>query len=598
MSRAAHPRGTNIRILFVTSWFSPQSVGGTELHLRELALALRAEHEVSVFTQHRDPDDREYAVRRLEVEGLPVHSVVHNFSDTDHFFRLYANPAIERVFDEHLAREAPDVCHVHHLTCLSTTMLEALRRRGVPTVMTLHDSWLLCPRGQRLHPSGDHCATIDRERCIDCMRVTWPHLFPPAGPGAPAGTDRETVREMDRHVRRVLAFPDLLIAPSEFHRREFVAWGVPSERIRAIPHGLPRVPVPVPVARRAPDGRFRIGYLGTLIPSKGVHVLVEAFRRLERPDATLELHGEWFPYHQDAGYLERLRELAAGDPGIAFHGRYGPAELPAILAELDVLVVPSIWFETFSLTVREGWLARLPVVASDHGALREALGEGRRGRLFPPGDAAALASVLRELHDNPVARDTIRGRPEWVRTVDDMVRELKGVYHEVAARPRPAAAAAGWPDLDRFHPELRLLRGHPQERRSARLREGFENLGRAFPGGGAAAPYEALARQGSALRRWAAVRGEELLALEEERSRLRQEARALEARGARSEADQEELRRRVAALEEEARARERELREVEADRRSTRQRLDAVSSSWLHRWVERLVGGKRLGPRP
>jgi len=532
------------------------------------------------------------------VDGLSVHSVVHNFSDTDHFFRLYANPEIERVFDEHLAREAPDVCHVHHLTCLSTTMLEALKRRGVPTVMTLHDSWLLCPRGQRLHPSGDHCATIDRERCIDCMRGTWPHLFGPAEPGAPGGTDRETVREVDRHVRRVLALPDLLIAPSEFHRREFVAWGVPSERIRAIPHGLPRMTVPVPVARRAPDGRFRIGYLGTLIPSKGVHVLVEAFSRLERPDATLELHGEWFPYHEDAGYLERLRELAAGDPRITFHGRYGPAQLPAILAELDVLVVPSIWFETFSLTVREGWLARLPVVASDHGALREALAEGRRGRLFPPGDAAALASVLRELHDNPVARDTIRGRPEWVRTVEEMVRELKGVYQEVGTRPRGAAAAAGWSDLDRFHPELCRLRGLPQERRSARLREGLETLGRAFPGWGPAAAYDALAREGSALRRWAAVRGEETRALEEERARLRQEARALEARGARSDAELEALRRRVAELEEEARGKERRLRELEADRARARERLEAVSRSWLHRWADRLGGGRHLEPRP
>jgi glycosyltransferase involved in cell wall biosynthesis len=140
------------------------------------------------------------------------------------------------------------------------------------------------------------------------------------------------------------------------------------------------------------------------------------------------------PFHNDRTYGERLAALRAGmESVITLHGRYENDDLPAILAELDVLVVPSLWYEAFGLTIREAHLAGVPVVTANHGAMAEAVQDGRTGLLFQAGDAASLAAVLRRLADDPGLRARLQGRPEWVRDEREAAAELLGLYDQVAA---------------------------------------------------------------------------------------------------------------------------------------------------------------------
>ena len=104
------------------------------------------------------------------------------------------------------------------------------------------------------------------------------------------------------------------------------------------------------------------------------------------------------PFHDDRDYLDRLKSRAIGLRNVFFHGAYLPAELPRILSELDVLVVPSLWWESFCLTIREAQLAGVPVIASDLGAMREALDGEECGLLFHAGDARELADRIDRAH--------------------------------------------------------------------------------------------------------------------------------------------------------------------------------------------------------
>ncbi|MGC0250082.1 glycosyltransferase family 4 protein [Pseudactinotalea sp. Z1748] len=148
--------------------------------------------------------------------------------------------------------------------------------------------------------------------------------------------------------------------------------------------------------------RLRVGFLGRVIPGKGVHVLLEAVNSLARPDIEVTVIGR--PgFAADAPlsrYERKLRKLAAVSTAAVSFASFLPRQtLPAALSDVDVLVVPSVWPEPFGLTALEGMAAGAAVIASDVGGLPEAVGAA--GMLVPPGDVTSLAAALAALADDP-----------------------------------------------------------------------------------------------------------------------------------------------------------------------------------------------------
>lgn len=422
-----------MRLLQVISeYFPPQgdSCGGTQVHLADLARSLAARgHELEVFAGLRGHDFEEYEMSAIDWEGIPVTRVTYNFQDVERFEVMYASPKLEARFRAFLHGRRPDLVHFHHFTRLSTTFLEACAELGIPTVLTLHDYWHVCLRGQRIHPETlEVCEELDRERCVRCLHPLWPTLLPVDTPGE-ALASLYTLQRWERHTKRVLDLADLVICPAPFHRERFVEWGLDPERVVVVEHGIDTAALAAEPRGRKPVRS--IGFVGNVIPPKGVHVLVRAFNLLARPELTLDVHGQFDVFH---GHSEYARDLAA-DEGLTvrLHGPFAHADLPAILAGFDVLVVPSIWWETFGLTVREGVLAGLPVVASDVGGLHDAVESGL-ALGFEPGNAEALADVLRSLVDDPDLRDAMSRRGDRVRDLAECAAETEAWYQRVLER--------------------------------------------------------------------------------------------------------------------------------------------------------------------
>ncbi len=447
-----------MKVVHVINGYLPQDSGGVQIHVRDLCHVQRNRgHEVQIFSWLSGSEHEELSLQRREWEGVPVTGLVNNFLDCDRVERIYSHPIIDDRFRGFLEGAAPDLVHVHHLTCLSTSMIEVARELAVPVVMTLHDYWLLCPRGQRLHPDDlSVCETLDRERCLPCLRKLWPHLLPEPDPATPTDPDpaMEKLLAWEAHVRKMLTLCDATIGVSAFHRDRFVEFGLPLERSHVVNNGIP-----ADALRGEPRGRRpirHVGYIGTVIPSKGIHVLVEAFHLLGRENLVLDVHGEAIPYHEKTDYLEELE--AAVKPGleVRFHGRYENRDLPEILSGLDMLVVPSLWWEAFCLTAREGALAGLPVVAFDVGGLGEAIEEGLVLGC-EAGNAEELAAVIARLCDDEDLRDEMSRKGHLVRDMTRCAAEIDEVYRTVVdestapdpkarvevAAPEPVVTAAG-----------------------------------------------------------------------------------------------------------------------------------------------------------
>ena len=465
-----------MRILQVVHGFPPAANGGTEVYTRDLALALAATgiDHVAVLTRHTDLNARELSVRSFTAGPVQIFSVNNTFQSCESFEASYANPAIEQLAGEILDTWNPDIVHIQHLTCLSTGIPGQAVRRGRPVVMTLNDYWLICHRGQLVDRDGRRCNGPAPDGCARCLPPgalagsrsvrsgRW--LRTMALPGAASAVALAT-RAVDavtpanrtlgatlarlRHMQSAVADVSLFLAPSDTLAAHFVAFGIPKDRLLRCNQGIALTPFATREHSRS--RRLRLGFVGGLLPTKGANVLLDAIERLPPDSVVLDLLGSRGAYHGEAAFAEsvmpRLGHHAVRRLGVISHDR-----IADVLADLDVLVVPSIWIENAPFIIREAFAARVPVVASDLGGMAEMVRHGVDGLLFPVGDADALSSALRRLLDEPGLLERLQSgivRPlsieqdaAWLRTVYGTLQrndDVDNVLHQ--SRPTKSTSA-------------------------------------------------------------------------------------------------------------------------------------------------------------
>jgi glycosyltransferase involved in cell wall biosynthesis len=450
-----------MKILQVSHGFPPKDNAGVELYTFYLSKALSARrHEVHVFCREEDPKREEFSSYREKTDGLEVTRVINNFtwrSESDP--RLYYdNPFFDRVFLETLKRERPDLVHVQHLAGHSAHLVRIAKEEGFPLIFTLHDFFVLCPRIQLL--TGDHqpCpGPLYGLECVACVRDIFRISSPPDGrtrfflrvkdrlpfpvikwtkrffiPPAVLNTRGYEVFHRYRFMHGVLRKCDFLLTPSRFVRDLFLKYyPFVQPRIRVLPLGI----VPFNSLRRSGtrEGTVRFCYLGNILPFKGVHVLIDAFKALPQGKATLSLYGGRNPWCGSYAYYDGLQEQAKGY-AVQFRGPYQRERLPEVLEDQDVVVLPSICPETFSLVVREANLMGLPVIASRIGAIPEAIEEGRNGFLFEPGNGEELSRwMLRFIEEPDLAKEMASTMPK-AKSMDEHAMEMEEIYKAILRR--------------------------------------------------------------------------------------------------------------------------------------------------------------------
>jgi len=354
--------------------------------------------------------------------------------------------------------------HIHSLFNLSFHLPRLAGARGIPSVATLHDFTLVCPSGgQRVHLAEQHlCHEIDPDRCRRCfpqsvfhaqmvfarlagsttgmrlaarmagvVRRRLPRVFDrlarAAGRARTSSLPAAAIVDRLGQAREVFEAVDLFVAPSAALAADFRRFGMPAEKIRVSDYGFrPFESVP---ARRGSD-KLRIGFVGTIAWHKGVHVLVEAARSLPPDRFELSIHGDpaLFPT-----YVAALRDRGRGLP-VHLRGSFDRERVQEIYAGLDVLVVPSLWFENSPLVIHEAFMAGVPVVGARHGGIPELVTHDGNGMLYDPSSSAELAAILQSLIDDPDRLRRLAAALPKVKTIDQDAGEWEGRYREVLER--------------------------------------------------------------------------------------------------------------------------------------------------------------------
>jgi glycosyltransferase involved in cell wall biosynthesis len=449
-----------MKVLLATHFFPPTQSGGTESYTLGLARALRRHgHKPFVIcagsldVAHGWPprvDDDTY-------DGIPVRRLSWDWRQMPHpFTTFYDNPAADSLFAEYLDRLRPDVVHITSCYSLGSGILGAARRAGCRTVLTLTDFWFLCVRHTLLRGDGSLCegptSAVDCQRCLAAgsrglrglMSLISPEVVARGLLTASRSTMLTRLPGMRGYVgdaearldvlRQAFSLANVVIAPSRFLKQMFVRSGYAEDTMQVSPYGMDLSWRPE-VDPRPADGTLSIGYLGQIEPLKGVDVAVRALRALPSDlPVRLRVYG---PLHKNPAYAESLRQCAQGDSRIEFAGAYTPATLGDILRGLDVVVVPSLWYENTPLVINEAFAARRPVVATDLGGMSEAVQHEVNGLLFPRGDVDRLAAALKRFIDEPALLPRLRDGIGPVRTIDEEILALLALYRTA---PQPVLA--------------------------------------------------------------------------------------------------------------------------------------------------------------
>jgi glycosyltransferase involved in cell wall biosynthesis/MoaA/NifB/PqqE/SkfB family radical SAM enzyme len=439
-----------MKIVQVIHGYPMRYNAGSEVYTQTLCRALAERHEVHVFTREEDAFAPDFRLRTEHDEDdarITVH-VVNNPRLKDR----YRATGIDQRFAEVLDRLKPDVVHVGHLNHLSTSLLREASRREVPIVFTLHDYWLMCPRGQfmQMFPEDPDnlWAACDGQEDRKCAERCYARYFSGAPDEREADVDYWTgwVARRMHHVRAMAELVDLFVAPARYlHDRYRDAFGLPESKLVHLDYGFARERM---TGRHRTTGEpFTFGYIGTHIPAKGIHELLRAFGRLSGC-ARLRIWGR--PRGQDT---EALMNIAAALPSgaaerVEWLPEYKNQEIVRdVFDRCDAIVVPSVWVENSPLVIHEAQQARVPVITANVGGMAEYVHHEINGLLFEHRSITSLAQQMQRLADDaPLAerlgaRGYVFSEAGDIPHVADHVGEVERLYERVVNRQASARVA-------------------------------------------------------------------------------------------------------------------------------------------------------------
>ena len=380
-----------MHILKIIHGYPPDYNAGSEVYSQSIVNELKKKHKITVFTREENDYEPDFKFRKEAKDNIDfVYVNMARGKDG------YNHEILNRQFAELISEIKPDIAHVGHLNHLSTGIIDVLNNAKIPIIFTLHDFWLMCPRGQFLQRNFDGkniyklCDIQEDNKCANsCYKM---YFSDKMGENYYTNWVNNRMKITSEIIKKV----DLFIAPSKYLMNRFVSdFNMPKEKIIYLDYGFP-VHYLQPVEPKT-NGIFTFGYIGTHIPAKGLNLLIKAFSKIEKP-AKLKIFGRM--NGQNTRALKKMAKRSINP--IEFCGEYINQNLAkTVFNNVDAIVVPSIWGENSPLVIHEAQSCKIPVITADFGGMKEYVKHNTNGLLFKHRNSDSLFEQMRFAVDNP-----------------------------------------------------------------------------------------------------------------------------------------------------------------------------------------------------
>jgi glycosyltransferase involved in cell wall biosynthesis len=415
-----------MRVLVISHGHPSLSIGGAEVASYNLHCGINElpDSESIYLARVGHPVARHKETPFLSLRQAEGEILFHT-DQYDHFRLSNRDIAtIERDFTRFVADARPDVVHFHHFLGLGVECIHAVRRAlpNVPIVVTLHEYLSIC------HHHGQMVKTKRNALCQRASPAECSMCFPEISAG------EFLKREM--FLKTLFAEVDCFVSPSDFLIDRYVAWGLPAEKMRMIENGqkVDAIAAPRPIPKVG-GKRNRFGFFGQITEFKGVHVLLDAVTRVPDEiwgdDSALLIFGGNLE-NQPEAFQKNFKELLERAGRRArLYGSYKAPEMPALMREIDWLVVPSIWWENSPMVIKESYAHGRPIITSNIGGMAEKVVHGRTGLHFRAGSVEDLVDRLVEAIKGPELWQRLRNNLPTPLSHLDAARLHRNLYSEL-----------------------------------------------------------------------------------------------------------------------------------------------------------------------
>jgi len=368
----------NMKILKIIHGYPPIYNAGSEVYSQSICNELSKKHEVTVFTREQNPYKQDFKIRtEKRHKNLTIH-YLNKRIDKDN----YQNENVDKKLAKIIQEYQPDIAHIGHLNHLSTGIIDELKKQNIPIIFTLHDFWLMCPRGQFLQRNYEQenyyqlCEKQEDEKCaLNCYH----HYF--SGQKKDFQRDKEFwtawINTRMQKTIGIVKKVDLFIAPSKYLMKRFINdFNVPKSKIIYLDYGFPTDYLQA--IEHKTNKIYTFGYIGTQIPAKGINLLIKAFSKIEKK-AILKIWGR-----TNGQSTTALKNIAIQCKNkVEFCGEYINEKITdEVFSKVDCIVVPSIWGENSPLVIHEAQACKVPVITADYGGMKEYVAHKKNGLLF------------------------------------------------------------------------------------------------------------------------------------------------------------------------------------------------------------------------
>ena len=360
-----------MKFLCASILYTPYTYGGAERTLQTIAEGLVAKgHEVTVFTTGPDAGIEEEQLNgvniiRTGMKNVYWHAVRNKPSKWKrglwHLLDIY-NPFMKKVAAGVLAKVQPDVVSLHCITGFSASIIDAVYEANIPMMQVLHDQYLICPRCTMFN---DH--KICQKQCLLCKSM---RLFHPSISNKITAAVGVSQFILDHHLK----FGYFQKTP-----------------IKTVIHNARNDQESLAVPRKPVEDSIRFGFIGSLMKNKGIELLLNSFKEIANEKWELHIAGNGPAQYEK--FLKNTYESAK----IHFLGVQNPKKF---YPNIDVLVVPSVAYDTFPGVVFEGFSYGIPVIGSRLGGITEQIKENINGLIFDPTNPKELQSTMTKMAED------------------------------------------------------------------------------------------------------------------------------------------------------------------------------------------------------
>ncbi len=422
---ATSGRETGMKVLF-TMYGWNDTGGGTTFPKSVARELVQRGHRVSVFyaSLKNDPTMPPYSVLKEEEDGVVLYGVYNRpapFVDPDCPEREIRDEGVLERFREVLDEVGPEVVHFHNFHGLTFALAREVRERGIPSCYTPHNYHMIDPHLYLFRSDLSLWRNTDILENSEAVQ---------RNPGK-----RELYKKRAETTRKLLnEWVDMTLAVSSRQRELLVQHGARPDRVAVVHQSHASTDVLWSSPELAEQGSrplhhpLRIGFIGGVMPHKGVHVLAAAAQHFDSSRAEFHVYG--------FGSIEYIRFVRRMDPGerLVFHGNYTHDMLESIARELDVAVVPSLWEDCAPLVLLELMAMRLPILGASIGGIPDFVKEGVNGFLYSHDSVESLCRCIEYcIQNRPIIRK-MRSSLRRPHSFQGYVNHLMTVYRDLSSR--------------------------------------------------------------------------------------------------------------------------------------------------------------------